>query len=190
MRVTSTNIAALLAGLALMGLARAEEKAKEKEAAKTRSVTIGPIKYEAPTSWKAQQPRSTFRIAQFGVPLAEGDEGKVEIVVSAFGGQAGSIDANIDRWRGMFEDRKDEGDTKTFSVGDYEVTLYHVSGTYKDKPFPASPETTLRKNYRRLNAAVVTPNDGVYYFYMVGPEKSVKAQEEGWVTMFKSAKPN
>lgn len=158
-----------------------------KARAETEKVKIGPATIEVPTTWERQRPRSEMRALQYSIPKVEGDEGKVEFIVFYFGGQGGGVDENLARWRAMFQDAKDEGKTEKFESSGLKITTLDISGTYKDRPFPASPDVTLREKYRLLAAVVDTPDDGPYFFRIVGPEKSVAAQAEHWTTMLKNA---
>jgi hypothetical protein len=158
--------------------------AAEKE---TEAVKIGPVTYQIPATWQRQQPTNTMRIAQFGVPLADGDSGKVEFIVFYFGGQGGSAEDNIKRWAGMFEDVQGEKKVNKMEVGALKITELDIAGTYKDKPFPMSDTFTPRKDYRMLAAVVETPDDGPYFFRFVGPAKTIKGEEEAWKNMLKTA---
>lgn len=179
MRTGMFRIAALAAVVSLAGMARAADE--------TEAVKIGPVTYQVPSDWQRQQPTNTMRIAQFGVPLAEGDSGKIEFVVFYFGGQGGSADDNIKRWAGMFEDVQGEKKVNKMEVNGLKITELDISGTYKDKPFPMSDTFTPRKDYRLLAAVVETPDDGPYFFRFVGPAKTIKGEEEAWKNMLKTA---
>ena len=129
-----------------------------------------------------------MRLLQYGVPLVEGDQGRAVFVVFYFGRKgAGSVQANIDRWTGMFQDRAGTPKVDTLEVDGMKVTTLDVTGTYKDKPAPFLPQVTLRENYRMLAAVVETGEEGPYFFRLVGPVKSVAAQLENWSNLLKKA---
>lgn len=178
-RLTSIAIVAVLALTA--GSLRAEEEQKYDE------VGIGPVVYQVPATWQRQRPANEMRAVQYGVPLAEGDKGKVEMIVFYFGGGGGSVKDNLDRWVGMFEDKKEKEKVDSFEADGMKVTTLDVTGTYKDKPFPFSQSFELRKDWRML-ASVVETSDGPYFFRLVGPQKTVEAQSKHWAHMLKSAK--
>ncbi|MBY0585699.1 hypothetical protein K2X85_00895 [bacterium] len=170
------------AGLCLvMPLVQADEPA-------TEMIKIGPVQYEVPKNWKRQAPSNAMRVAQFGIPLAEGDSGKVEMTVFYFGpDQGGSVEDNIKRWLGQFKPLDGKEKIETLNVGELKVTLLDAKGTYDFKPFPAAPKGELMKDWRMLASVVETPNDGPYFFRMVGPAKTIGAQEEAFQRMMKKS---
>src|SRR5689334_19308720 len=70
----------------------------------TQTVDAGGLTFEAPASWKSSRPTSAMRKAQLKVEPVKGDEDPAELVVFAFPGGAGSVEANLDRWRNQFKD--------------------------------------------------------------------------------------
>lgn len=174
-------------GLFVLGLAVAPSTRAAEEKAETEKVKIGPVTYHVPKTWQRQNPTSSMRVAQFGVPLVEGDKGKVEFLVFYFNGGGGDADSNIKRWVGMFEDVEGKEKVKTSEVSGLKITSLDVTGTYKDKPFPMSETFTPRKDYRMMAAVIETPDDGPYFFRFVGPAKSMAAQSENWSHLLKTA---
>src|SRR5947208_1797542 len=63
------------------------------------------LSFQAPASWKSSPPTSQMRLAQLKVDPLEGDDYAAEVVVTAFPGGAGSVDANLKRWQLMFKDK-------------------------------------------------------------------------------------
>lgn len=168
----------ILAGLALVpATARAE----------TEPVKIGPVTYQVPTTWSRQRPSNEMRVVQYGLPLADGDQGKGELVVFYFGGQGGGVQANIERWVAMFENKAEPEKTDKFEVNGLKISTVSVAGSYKDKPAPFLPNFTLRENYRMIAAVVETPDDGPYFFRFVGPRNTIDAQAASFIAMLKSA---
>lgn len=154
---------------------------------KTDRVRIGPVFYSTPKNWKRQRPANQMRVVQFGVPLAEGDEGTCELVVFYFQGQGGTVEQNITRWKAMFQEIDGTPKIEEFKAGDLQITLVDITGSYKDKPFPMAETFTLRKNYRMMAAVVETPDDGPYYFRLVGPKKTVARDADAYTAMLKGA---
>src|SRR5262245_10812734 len=65
-------------------------------------VVIGPMTGAVPESWKVRPTTSGMRVAEWTIP---GPDGDAELVVYHFGaGGAGSVEANLDRWVGQFEE--------------------------------------------------------------------------------------
>ena len=86
-----------LAGAAALGLLfGADEPAKTVEA--------GGLSFKAPESWKSVPTNSSMRKAQLKVDPVNGDGYAAELVVYAFAGGAGTVEANLARWQGQFKD--------------------------------------------------------------------------------------
>lgn len=160
---------------------------------KKEKATIGPAVYELPGTWVKQRPVQAGNlgpIAQYGIPVEADDDAsaKVQLKVYYFAGGGGGLQANVDRWVGMFAD---EGRTKkieNFEADGMKVTFVDITGIYKEKPFPMAEEFKLKKDYRMLAAVVETPAEGPYYFRAVGPSKTMAKNFDAFKNMLKSAK--
>src|SRR5215472_8552427 len=63
----------------------------------------GGIQWTPPSGWKPQAARP-MRAATYMIPAAAGDQDNGECGVYYFGqGQGGSVQANLDRWIGQFQ---------------------------------------------------------------------------------------
>ena len=137
----------------------------------------GTLTFTAPGEWKARPPASSMRVAEFVVPRAQGDSEDGEVIVYYFGGTGGSVEANVRRWIGQFEQQAGapaDGKRMTFSVGDLKVTTVDVSGTYIAEVRPGSTERHNKPNFRMRAAVVETPR-GPYFVKFTGPAKTVTA---------------
>ena len=187
---------ALSVGLALAcGFwAAADDKAKQEKAPKKPPVPteVGSLEMQVPGEWVKRKPVRQFRILEWGAPTAEGDDKAPVCYVSEFGGGVGSVDANLRRWEGEYEEKDGEPKKEKVEVAGVKINLIDVSGTFKESmgggPF-APGKVELRKEYRTL-AALIEPEGGehVYTIKMVGPKKSVAAQRDDFVKMLKSTK--
>lgn len=146
------------------------------------------VLYTAPREWVPQAATSQMRKAQFLIPRAEGDTEDGQMVVFYFGaGQGGAVEANIDRWKGMFSTAEGkpvpDSDVKreTHEVNGMKVTTLDVAGRYVDamsgRHGPASGENAAE--FRMLSAIVETPQ-GPWFFKGVGPVATMKAQEQNF----------
>ncbi len=143
----------------------------------TKTVDAGGLSFKAPESWKSVPTRSQMRRAQLQVDPTAGDDYPAMLVVYAFPGGAGSIEANLARWQGQFKD----GDgnppkimSKTVKGKNTEVTRVETAGHYKPGAIPGMAPEPERENARMLVAVVAT--GGVsYYLKMVGPDKTMTA---------------
>jgi hypothetical protein len=134
-----------------------------------------------PKDWKPQ-PASGMRQAQWTLAKAEGDPEDASLVVYHFGGQGGSVDANVERWYGQFErpdgkSVKDSAKVEKKDVSGLKLTIVDVSGTYVAPPMPGQGEKSNKPGQRML-AAVVEGEGGPWYLKLLGPEKSVLKHEK------------
>ena len=117
-----------------------------------------------------------MRVAEFVVPRLQGDVEDADVVIYFFGGGGGSVDANIDRWVGQFEQpgggAARPGQRSAFSVGDLKVTTIDVAGTYIAETSPGSG-TRHNKPKFRMRAAVVETPRGPYFIKFTGPQNTV-----------------
>ena len=110
-------------------------------------------------------------------------------------GAGGSIEANIDRWRGQYT-QPDGSDTakmtkvKKAEYGGQKVTMVDITGTYLDSPGGpfAGGQQIERTKYRMLAAIVQTANDGNYFVKLYGPEMTMKKNAKKFEAMIKSVK--
>ena len=134
-----------------------------------------------------------MRQAQFLLPRVEGDAADGELVVFYFGpGQGGSVDANIDRWVGQFDQpdgsaSKDKAKTSRSQVAGMQVTFVDLNGTYQAPIMPGAPERHNSPGYRLLAAVVETP-DGPWFFKLVGPQKTIGKWAESFDQFIRSVR--
>jgi hypothetical protein len=172
----------------------ADDKEKKEGKAKKPPVptAIGPLEMNVPGEWIKRKPVRQFRILEWGVPTAEGDDKAPVCYVSELGGGGGGAEANIRRWEGEYDEKDGEPKKDKFEVEGVKITVVDVAGVFKESmgggPF-APGKVELRKGYRTL-AAWVEPEGGdrVFSIKMVGPKKSVGAQRDDFLAMVKSTK--
>jgi hypothetical protein len=157
---------------------------------KTRSINGGGITFDVPTGWKSAKPSSSMRRAQLVIPPVEGDKDSCEVVLFAFPGGAGSVDANIERWAGQFKGANDAPPkplSKVLKGQNTEVTHVEISGRYVAPLMPGSRETVDKPNYKLLGAIVVTPEVS-YFLKAVGPDATMKAASKDFDALIASMK--
>jgi len=141
----------------------------------TKTVDAGGLSFKAPQSWKSIPTASPMRRAQFRVEPAQGDEYPALLVIYAFPGGAGSVEANLTRWQGQFKDADGNLpriERKTVKGKNVEVTRVETAGHYKPGAFPGMAPEPERENARMLVAIVTTAKVG-YFLKMVGPDKTM-----------------
>ena len=145
----------------------------------------GGVQWKAPGTWKAL-PDRPMRAGTYSVPAASGDPEAGEMAIFFFGpGQGGSVEANIQRWIGQFQDVKTPAKRATQKLNGFSVTTIELAGTYLFSPTPMSPEKTPKPGYRMV-AAIVDAPDGPVFFKFTAPAKTVAANEALFQTMLKS----
>ena len=95
-----------------------------------KSFKIAQRTFDVPENWTAQTPSSRMRKAQY-------KNGKTEIVVFYFGaGSGGSVEANINRWLGQFNEPKEKLSAKVEKkkIKSDTITTVSAKGTYMSGP--------------------------------------------------------
>lgn len=183
LRVAACSLACLCS-FALVGLT-----ARAADDDKSISLADGKVTLVAPATWEKKEPKTNIVEYEFLAPAAEGDENGARVTVM---GAGGGVKANVDRWIGQFSQPDGSATSeKTFqdktTVGDAEVIVVDISGTYKDQMGPFAPAVS-REKYRMIAGIVSTKENGDYFIKMYGPAKTVEAQAEAFKKMMKELK--
>jgi hypothetical protein len=142
------------------------------------------LTFTTPPGWQTVKPASSMRVAEFTLPRASGDPEDAQLVVYYFGGQGGSVEANIDRWVGQMQQPNGTSSAglakrTTRKVNGLSVTLLDVSGTYVAEMAPGAAERHNKPHFR-LRAGVVETANGPYYIKLTGPEKTVAKWDQAF----------
>jgi hypothetical protein len=118
-----------------------------------------------------------MRVATYMIQPAEGDTEGAECAVFFFGnGQGGDLQSNINRWVGQFENPGKPDQAKR-EVNGLSVTTVSVMGTYLAPGGPMMQSQGKKANFRLLGAIVEAP-EGMVFFKMTGPEKTIASAEK------------
>jgi hypothetical protein len=119
-----------------------------------------------------------------------------ECAVYFFGaGSGGSIDANIERWKGQYlgaDGKPSPAVIKKETVHGLTVTTIESEGNYTGMGGPTAKEHPEAKGYRLLGAIVEGPGGNVFLKF-TGPDKLVAANREKFkqlVGSFQKAPPS
>jgi len=140
----------------------------------TRNARAGGIAWVAPEPFRPVQPTSQMRAAEYVFPEGEG-ESPASLTVFFFGpGQGGSIEENVARWVGQFEQSDGTPSSQAARITEREVnglqvTLVDVSGTYSAMT-PMGSRGGPATDQRMLGAIARGPQ-GPVFFKMVGPRE-------------------
>ena len=122
--------------------------------------------FDVPESWTAQTPSSRMRKAQY-------KNGNTEIVVFYFGaGSGGSVEANINRWLGQFNEPKEKLSAKVEKkkIKSDTITTVSAKGTYMSGP-PLGQKVPMA-NYA-MRGAIIECKGGPIFIKMTGPVDEV-----------------
>ena len=124
------------------------------------------LHWTAPAPWKSEGARP-MRAATYKVDDAE-------CAVYFFGqGQGGSVEANIDRWKGQFN--PPNAKVTKVAIHSLPVTRIDAAGAYSGMGGPMAQAPT-QPNYRLLGAIVEGPTGNIFIKF-TGPVKTVTANQ-------------
>ncbi|NQT11107.1 MAG: hypothetical protein HQ582_00060 [Planctomycetes bacterium] len=148
-------------------------------------VVLGSMSLTAPDGWTRKRPSSGFVLAEFTLPRAEEDLADGRLTVTSV---AGSVEANIVRWRGQFGGNPEKQSQEPIDVSGIPITLVDLSGTYGGQqmgPMSAEP----RPGYR-MQAAVFSLEGRQFIIKAVGPEKTMARHADAFTALVRSLKPS
>jgi hypothetical protein len=132
------------------------------------------LRWTAPAGWKTESPQP-MRAATYSVPPAAGDKAGGECGVYFFGaGQGGSVEANLDRWKGQFrgaDGKPAAAQVAKRTAGGLTITTIDTSGDYSGMGGPLASGRTV-SGYRLLGA-IVEGRGGNVFIKFTGPARTV-----------------
>jgi hypothetical protein len=122
-------------------------------------------RFAARPGFIVESPSSSMRKAQFRLPKAEAEAKDAELVVFFFPG-GGSVQSNLDRWIGQFEqpdgrESKDVAKIETEKVGRSTITFLDISGTVKTTSM--TDGSLINEPNQRMIAAIIE-DEGSFHF--------------------------
>jgi hypothetical protein len=139
--------------------------------------TAAGLRWTAPAGWKAGPPQ-TMRAATYAVDAAPGDTAASECVVYFFGaGQGGSVEANIERWKGQFTNAGKPAPAVVSKRTAHAIpmTTIDVAGEYSGLGGPLAASRPVQ-GYRLLGAIVEGPGGNIFVKF-TGPAKTIAANK-------------
>lgn len=149
-----------------------------------KNFNVAGLTFSKPEPWKWIEIQPGMRAAQLEV---KGEGGKsAEVVFFHFPGGGGGVQANIDRWLGMFQEGKDMINARTEKVKKEKGTVTYVQaeGTYMSG-MPGGPKTPQPGTM--LQGAIVETPDANVFIRMTGPIPLVKGAQADFRKMSESA---
>ena len=145
-----------------------------------KAESAGGVKWHPPAGWITEPATRPMRAATYTIAAAAGDKDTAECAVYFFGeGQGGSIDANLERWKGQFHapgGKPAAAKTGKRTINGLAVTTVDVSGEYSGMGGPMSTDKTVKPAYRMIAAIVEGPGGNVF-FKFTGPAKTIGANQ-------------
>jgi hypothetical protein len=146
-------------------------------------VELNAITLKAPAGWQRKPAGSSFVTAEFVLP-GEGDSADGRLTVSTAGG---SVEANIDRWKGQFQPEPESASEEVVEVAGLKVSMVDLSGTFNDRRGPFAPGE-LRPGYRMI-AAVIPVNGQLHFIKATGPQDTIASHAEEINAFIRSVQP-
>jgi hypothetical protein len=141
----------------------------------TRHLPRGTINYKASSTWVKEAVSNSMRLEQY--KIADNSN----LSVSFLPGNAGGLDANIERWKKQFSQDavfKILENTQ-FNYHSIPVTKIYLNGNYLESqdPFNPSAQKLLRENWAAY-IIVAETEPGTWFFKVLGPASELKLESE------------
>ena len=158
-------------------------------AAPAGAPTAGGLTCKAPPPFEQRTPKSSMRVAEYGL---EGDA-SAELSVFYFGAdQGGSVEANMSRWIGQFSQpngSETQAKRSERTVKGIDVALVEAQGTYSGgMGMPGAPQKASQPDSMLLGAIAKGPQ-GAVFFKLTGPRSVVEHAKAGFDGLLESIQP-
>lgn len=147
-------------------------------------VVLDAIRLTAPATWTRKASDSSFVAAEYSLPQADGDSADGRLTISTAGG---SVEANIDRWKGQFKPQPQSISQEDVDIAGLKATIVDLSGDFNDQRGPFGPGE-LRPSYRMI-AAVIPVGGQLHFIKATGPQKTIASHAASIQQFIRSAMP-
>lgn len=181
MRYQPFYLASVVVALQLGGCERAPAE-PEPHVREAPAPTRHPLSWTAAPTWTVEHTsnRGSLR-GRYSIPASGAAKSAAELLVMVLDkGGASELEAKLAELQSQFEGAH-QIKRETLKVGDLEVQLLEVAGTYRMPMGPAMGKAkkhaahVLKSEWRALAAGVNTPDRGTWMFRLLGPNDSVEA---------------
>jgi hypothetical protein len=142
--------------------------------------SAGGVRWTAPAGWRNEGAQA-MRAATYRIAPAPGDVIGAECGVYFFGvGQGGSVDANIERWKGQFlgpDGKPAPAKVATRKAGALTLTTIETAGAYSGMGGPTAQSRGGVPGYRLLGAIIEGPGGNVFVKF-TGPAKTTAGNQQ------------
>jgi hypothetical protein len=150
------------------------------------------LHWTAPAGWKTQGAQP-MRAATYTVAPAIGDRAGGECAVYFFGaGQGGSVEANVERWKGQFRGpggKPAVAQVVTRKIRGLTITTIDTSGEYSGMGGPLGGSEQAVPGYRLLGAIIEGPEGNIFVKF-TGPAKTMAANRQKFEQLLASFQPD
>lgn len=180
-------------------------------ASEAKFYTSGNVNFSVAADWEEAPVSSSMRQFQFRIPKAQEDPEDGELAVFYFGpGQGGSVEANLERWQSQFRPneplssgRQSSGpapvaqgkpagssvevgsEISVKNINGLKVTVTSLEGSYEGAM--GMQGGSVKEGYALLGAIVEGP-EGLVFFKMTGPRKTVQGARGQFDALLQSFK--
>jgi hypothetical protein len=148
--------------------------------------TAAGLHWTPPPGWKSEG-STPMRVATYVLPTGPND--RAECAVYFFGqGKGGTVDANMDRWKGQLVDaagKPSKADIQKKTIHGLNVTTIDTTGNYTGMGGPMNASPTVHANYRLLGAIVEGPGGSIFVKF-TGPARLMAANLKNFEQMISS----
>ena len=130
------------------------------------------LEWTIPDAWELSPTKSSMRLATFTVKADK----SLAISVSKFGGNAGGVLANVNRWRGQLG-------LAALNAEDLEKSLETI-----DVAVGKAKLVNIGNDTNQMLAVILPQEKSTYFFKLMGNKKTVSKQKENMIKLIKSLK--
>jgi hypothetical protein len=164
-----------MAGSESGDLSATDDPADEPIPEGVQRITFRGLRMFVPAEWERQPPASSMRDLQMRVP--SGAPGETDAGFVVYGGIAGSVQENIQRWSGQF--MADDGSlvepqVEEMQAGTLRITIVELTGNYTSTMVPGESGADVTM----IHAIVETPQREQVFLRLLGPRAVVAANRE------------
>ena len=137
------------------------------------------LNWKKPNHW-IQKPKSGMRLASFTINNKQ--DKTAEVSITSFPGSVGSLEANINRWRGQLglEPANESELGKSYSkiiVNDKNIVLVEI----------ASKSLVMQERFKgRMIVAIVHEKNEIYFFKLIGVDELVLQERASFLSFLES----
>ena len=154
-----------------------------------------PLDWTPPATWTVKETANDReRRAVYRVPPVGDDKAESEVMVMHFGtGAQGSVETNLKEWNKQFDgDPLASAERVERTAGKHKLLLVEWTGRYSVPMGPKvkgrSAMQVVKDDYRMVGAVVQTESRGNWFFRLVGPNDTVLASKQEFISMLETAK--